>query len=353
MIFRPKDSNDCCCKSWKDKINDLWEKYQGVVKGVKAGAVTAYPDGDGIADLDDAIGDAIAQQVPSMLTDFVTEDDVDAKLEDYVTDAGLAAELTDYATQTDLAAKQDALVSGQTIRTINGRDLLGEGNLQFNDVLPDFSQAEEGDALVIGSEGLPEWGELNSGWELMSRNEDSTVLAHNNVSHILNGSDFTKDPSKDYLVVPRYFINASGVAQNGSYFAVQPICYPSSNTNTEFTARICNNSTVNAKLIYDLYAKDGDGHVSMISYGTAPIGIPSDKRGEVPVCMGEYIAFDGYVAPKKPTSTDVNKVLVAKSTSIVTGYLEWREIIPAYSAADAGKVLSVNSSGELEWITLP
>ena len=132
MILRPKGRDDCCCKSWKDKINDLWQKYQGVVKGIRAGSVTAYPDGDGIADLDGAVADAIAQQVPAMLTQFVTGTDVDEKLEPYVTQAELGTELNDYATQQDLGTKQDTLISGQNIRTINGRDLLGEGNLQFN-----------------------------------------------------------------------------------------------------------------------------------------------------------------------------------------------------------------------------
>ena len=50
---------DCCgCGDWKSMLKELWEKYQGAVRSVKAGQQTFYPDGDGQVDM------------PGMLTDL-------------------------------------------------------------------------------------------------------------------------------------------------------------------------------------------------------------------------------------------------------------------------------------------
>ena len=39
---------DCCdCGDWKSMLRQLWEKYQNVVKSIKADNQTYYPDGDG------------------------------------------------------------------------------------------------------------------------------------------------------------------------------------------------------------------------------------------------------------------------------------------------------------------
>lgn len=39
---------DCCdCGDWKSMLRQLWEKYQNVVKRIKADGKTFYPDGDG------------------------------------------------------------------------------------------------------------------------------------------------------------------------------------------------------------------------------------------------------------------------------------------------------------------
>ena len=44
---------DPCCSDWKAKLQELWEKYQNVVRGVKFGNQdTSYPDGDGIINVD-------------------------------------------------------------------------------------------------------------------------------------------------------------------------------------------------------------------------------------------------------------------------------------------------------------
>ena len=47
-MIRGKISGCDPCKSdWKARINELWAKYQNVVKSVMMGGKAYYPDGDG------------------------------------------------------------------------------------------------------------------------------------------------------------------------------------------------------------------------------------------------------------------------------------------------------------------
>jgi len=116
---------DCCgCGDWKSMLKELWEKYQDVVKGVKAGGVTAYPDGDGIADVTDAVASAVEQQISIALDDYVTDDELSAAIQYFVTQADV-----DSSISTALTGYQQTLVSGTNIKTVNGNSLLGSGNL--------------------------------------------------------------------------------------------------------------------------------------------------------------------------------------------------------------------------------
>ena len=67
------------------------------------------------------------------LLDYVTNSGLTTILADYVTSNNLATILSDYVTSSDLtlllAQKQDTLVSGTNIKTINGVSILGEGDL--------------------------------------------------------------------------------------------------------------------------------------------------------------------------------------------------------------------------------
>lgn len=65
--------------------------------------------------------------------DYVTVTALTETLEDYATDDDLSAALANYATKSDvntgLARKQDTLVSGTNIKTVNAQSLLGSGNI--------------------------------------------------------------------------------------------------------------------------------------------------------------------------------------------------------------------------------
>lgn len=68
-------------------------------------------------------------EIPS-LEGYLTETEAS---ETYATKEDLAdyQPVGDYATKTELASKQDTLVSGTNIKTINGQTLLGEGNIEI------------------------------------------------------------------------------------------------------------------------------------------------------------------------------------------------------------------------------
>ena len=117
---------DCCgCGDWKSQIKELWMKYQSVVKGIKAGSDTVYPDGDGIADIDGAIENEVARQISA--ESLVTQSDLSDAIADFATvdqlDTGLA---------TIAAAKQDKLVNQLNIKSINGVSMLGSGDMQVS-----------------------------------------------------------------------------------------------------------------------------------------------------------------------------------------------------------------------------
>ncbi len=71
----------------------------------------------------------------AMKDDFVTTTALTDTLQDYVTESALTNTLGDYATQSgvtqELAGKQDTLVSGTSIKTINQESVLGSGDISI------------------------------------------------------------------------------------------------------------------------------------------------------------------------------------------------------------------------------
>lgn len=78
----------------------------------------------------------------------------------------------DYATTTQLNSKQDTLVSGQNIKTINGQSVIGEGNIEIQQSELPIASADTlggikvGTGLSINSDGVlsansPEWDNIS------------------------------------------------------------------------------------------------------------------------------------------------------------------------------------------------
>ena len=70
------------------------------------------------------------------LTGYVTTEALNTALASYVTSTALATTLANYVTSsaltTALASKQDTLVSGENIKTVNGQSILGSGDIPIS-----------------------------------------------------------------------------------------------------------------------------------------------------------------------------------------------------------------------------
>lgn len=89
------------------------------------------------SDIPDTSGFITEAQVDTKLENYALKTEVPTKVSDLSNDAGYqtAEDITsatkDLATKTELEGKQDVLVSGTSIKTVNGNSILGEGNIEI------------------------------------------------------------------------------------------------------------------------------------------------------------------------------------------------------------------------------
>ena len=103
----------------------------------------------------------------------------------------------DYALKSELSGKQDTLVSGTNIKTINGQTLLGEGNIEIQGGGSGISDAPSDDKL---------YGRKNANWtEIVIPSTDNLATKEElNAKANLDGANFTGG-----VVVPDLSINNS------------------------------------------------------------------------------------------------------------------------------------------------
>lgn len=349
----------CGCNDWKAKIKELWEKYQGCVRGVKAGSITAYPDGDGIADIDGAITDAVVQQIPTLLDGYVTDDELAETLENYPTDGDLALTLEDYATTNQLNAKQDKLITGINLRTVNGQNLLGAGDILIRDVLPDTEDANEGDALVLNEDKEPVWGTVDPLPDVTDASAgDALILDADKIPTWGNVDPLPATTSNDHF---RPLLTN----QNGDGWIVGP----SSSVITNWRLRTGASQTIAPGEIvtFGVTGRKGQSNIIIPKFDNN-----STQNLEV---LGNTQSDSGSSAPSIsvkvrnngnstiPANTDLNVVVTSLAisvpitsngtyfTSIVIPASSPVKELPDYTSTDAGKVLSVDANGNLAWIT--
>lgn len=111
------------------------------------------PDLSGYATIDD---------IPSV-DGFITKTDADGYYQakgNYLTTETAS---TAYATKTELANKQDTLVSGTNIKTINGETILGSGDIEVEDKPTAIVDHGTGDTTFeLTTNVLHKWGEVAS-----------------------------------------------------------------------------------------------------------------------------------------------------------------------------------------------
>lgn len=95
------------------------------------------------------------------LSNYVTTDDFTSTLEAYVKSEDLSNTLSEYITSnqltTALSSKQDTLVSGTNVKTINSQSILGGGNIQIEGV--PGKDGVDGTTFIpsVSSEGVLSW----------------------------------------------------------------------------------------------------------------------------------------------------------------------------------------------------
>ena len=85
----------------------------------------------------------------SVPSDYITESELESK--GYLT--GVPSEyVTESELTNELDAKQNTLVSGVNIKTINGSSILGDGNIEISNVTGEYYTKDEIDSLIGGVE---------------------------------------------------------------------------------------------------------------------------------------------------------------------------------------------------------
>ena len=146
---------------------------ENILGGIKVGAGLSI-SGDGILS---ATGGGVADSVawenvvgrPTNLSQFTNDSGfiTNSALTDYALKSEIP-DISNFATKTEVAAKQDTLVSGTNIKTINGTSLLGSGNIvieagggsEITDVLDNKSYARTQGSWVDLTNWLT-WGEFD------------------------------------------------------------------------------------------------------------------------------------------------------------------------------------------------
>ena len=115
----------------------------------------------------------------------------------------------DYATKTELASKQDTLVSGTNIKTINGQTLLGEGNIEIQGGSGGISDAPSDNKL---------YGRKNGNWSEVIIPSTDNFATKQEISDMLTKSEAasTYQPKGEYLTsIPEEYVTDSELSAKG------------------------------------------------------------------------------------------------------------------------------------------
>ena len=217
---------------------------------------------------------------------------IPTKVSDLTNDSGYItnAALTDLATKEEVSAKQDTLVSGTNIKTINGNSILGEGNIVIEGggggSLPSFGMSlsgttitmtegtianffnaikagkgnyrayitkgnllftNTGQALTDGNEyfvrfdsvtPIKDWGKENSYY---AANESLVIKVNNTSVTLLTGTNWTFDSNVVIVNIsgatPTYYYGSRSNINSGTKIY---LCYTNNNDLTGFRAEVTN-----------------------------------------------------------------------------------------------------------------
>ena len=131
---------------------------------------------------------ATKSELTSGLAVKLEEDDLD----DYVTTDSLTSQLANkldittaqstYATKSEIAGKQDALISGETIKTVNGQSIMGAGNILI--------EAPEGGLTDAPADGNY-YGRKDNVWSQITIPDTSNLATKEELASKANTSDLS------------------------------------------------------------------------------------------------------------------------------------------------------------------
>ena len=139
------------------------------------------PDVDGLLSKTDA--DSYYQPKGTYLTEVPPEYVTDEKLNAKAFETKADAQKT-YATKEELGNKQDNLVSGTNIKTVNGQSILGAGNIEI-------SGGGEGGGIADAPSDGNLYGRKNANWEQIIIPDTSTLATKEELASKANASDLS------------------------------------------------------------------------------------------------------------------------------------------------------------------
>lgn len=173
---------------------EKWDKLSGTVD-LSAYATTAN------------MQTYVAQQLEPYATTANVTSAIATATNDMATNAGVDAKLADYATTanvtSELSTKQDTLVSGTNIKTINGNSLLGSGDLTISSggITEDYVKLSGSQTLTSGTPTQIPAADIWSNWKVIAltiENYDGNNIPNSWGSSVILARDFGGHPTLTY-----------------------------------------------------------------------------------------------------------------------------------------------------------
>lgn len=185
----------------KIRINDEPVTKENIVEKF---ATIGFTSGSGGGAVDSVNGQTGTVIITASSIGAMTKETADATYQP-IGDYAVKSELSDLVTTEQLNTKQDTLVSGQNIKTINGQSVLGEGNIEIQG--GGISDAPSDNKLYGRKNG--NWSEVPSTDNFATKQEISDMLTKSEAAS-------TYQPKGEYLTsIPEEYVTDSELSAKG------------------------------------------------------------------------------------------------------------------------------------------
>ena len=186
-----------------------WDDITGKPEFAEVATTGSYNDLTNKPTIPDVSNLATKEEIADMETKshaaatYATKEEIPS-LDGYLTETE-ASET--YATKEQVSSKQDQLVSGTNIKTVNGQSLLGEGNIEIQGGSGGISDAPSDNKLYGRKNG--NWSEVPSTDNFATKQEISDMLTKSEAAS-------TYQPKGEYLTsIPEEYVTDSELSAKG------------------------------------------------------------------------------------------------------------------------------------------